>query len=349
LIFQKRVRDYELGRYAVYKPHSQSAQMSFIFHAIKANTYSLFCLCMTFIIMFGYSAIYFPNVDLLGKDLIVCALIWQAVLYVFYILNFTVFDIKVFMPKQSKISDANDKETNGSDEDNPANITMGILLNVLLCEMVVFSSLCTTYIISLYECAQENSAVLCYTTWGKHPANTGIGITILRVTLSVLFSTLVTYKEVLHSDSFIYSYIETYLVAFSLLQNVFLKSKLSSYSTSCILNLRVYWFSNIPDAMFFYTLVATQFFITWLIHVNRTTTENKESSDSHEYKSSSEVSLLSLIPKAVAIIILILNFVNLFEVNIILNIIHGITALIICISCVYPSTFTPITEKEKLV
>ena len=299
--------------------------------------------------MFGYSAIYFPNTDLLGKDLIVCALIWQAVLYVFYILNFTVFDVKVFMPKQSKISDANDKETNGSDEDNPTNINMGILLNVLLCEMVVFSSFCTTYIISLYECGQDNSAVLCYTTWGKHPANIGIGVTILLVTLSVLFSTLVTYKEVLHSDSFIYSYIETYLVAFSLLQNVFLKSKLSSYSTSCILDLQVYWFSNIPEAMFFYTLLATQFSITWLIHVNGTKKENTDSSNAHEYKRSSEVSLLSLIPKALAIIILIVNFVNLFEVSILLNIIHSITALILCISCVYPCTFTTNPEKEKLV
>jgi len=304
---------------------------------------------MTFIIIFCYSAIYFPNVDLLSKDLIVCTLIWQAVLYVFYILNFTVFDIKVFMPKQSKISDANDKEANGSDEDNPANINMGILLNVLLCEMVVFSSLCTTYIISLYECGQNNSAVLCYTTWGKHPANTGIGVTILLVTLSVLFSTLVTYKEVLNSDSFVYSYIEIYLIAFSLLQNVFVKSKLSSYSTSCILDLRVYWFSNIPEAIFFYILLATQFLIRWLIYVNSTKTEKTESSDSHVYKASSEVSLLSLIPKALAIIIIIANFVNLFEVSVILNIIQGITALIICISCVYPFTFTTTTEKEKLV
>jgi len=136
---------------------------------------------MTFIIMFGYSAIYFPNVDLLGKDLIVCTLIWQALLYVFYILNFTIFDIKVFMPKQSKKNDANDKESNSLDDDNTANINMGILLNVLLCEIVVFSSICTTYIISLYECGQDKSVIVCYTTWGKHPANIGVGVTVLLI------------------------------------------------------------------------------------------------------------------------------------------------------------------------
>jgi len=299
--------------------------------------------------MFGYSAIYFPDVDLLGKDLIVCALIWQAVLYVFYILNFTIFDIKVFMPKQSKINDANDKETNSLDDENPTNINMGILLNVLMCEMVVFFSFCTTYIISLYECGQSKSVILCYTTWGKHPANIGVGVTILLITLSVLFSTLVTYKEVIHSDSFIYAYIETYLTAFSLLQNVFLKSKLSSYSTSCILDLRVYSFSNIPEVLCFYTLVGTQFLITWLIHVNQTKTENTDNSNAHVYKKSSEASLLSLIPKALAIIIVVANFLNLFEISIILNIIHGITGLILCISCISPFMLTTVPGKEKLV
>ena len=215
--------------------------------------------------------------------------------------------------------------------------------------MVIFFSLCTTYIISLYECGQGKSVIICYTTWGKHPANIGVGVTILLITLSVLFSTLVTYKEVLHSDSFIYAYLETYLVVFTLLQNVFLKSKLSSYSTSCILDLQVYWFSNIPEALFFYILVATQFLITWLIHVNRTKTENIDSNNAHEYKRSSEVSLLSLIPKVLAILIVVTNFVNLFEVSIILNIIHGMTTLILCISCASPFMFATVPEKEKVV
>jgi len=319
--------------------------MSFIFHVIKANTYSLFCLCMTFVIIFSYSAIYFPNVDLLSKDLIVCALLWQAVLYVFYILNFAIFDIRVFMPKHRKISDANDQETSSVDEDAPTNINMGILLNVLLCEMVVFSALCSTYIISLYECGEDKSVVLCYTTWGKHPANIGVGIMTLLVTLSVVFSTLVTYKEVVHSDSFIYAYMETYLVAFSLLQNVLVKSKLSSYSTSCILDVHVQWFSNIPEALCFYTLVATQFSITWLIHINRTKTDN----DAHEYKRSSETSRLRLVPKALAIVIVVANFLNLFEVSLILDTIHAMIALILCISCASPCLFTTSREKQKLV
>jgi len=304
---------------------------------------------MTFIIIFAYSAIYFPNIDLLSKDLIVCTLIWQAVLYIFYILNFTIFDIKAFMPQQSKVNGANDKENISLDEDIPTNINMGILLNVLLCEMVIFFSLCTTYIISLYECEQGKSVIICYTTWGKHPANIGVGVTILLITLSVLFSTLVTYKEVLHSDSFIYAYLETYLVVFTLLQNVFLKSKLISYSTSCILDLQVYWLSNIPEALSFYVLVATQFLITWLIHVNRTKTENVDSKKAHEYKRSSEVSLLSLIPKVLAILIVGTNLVNLFEVSIILNIIHGMTTLVLCISCVSPFMFATVPEKKKVV
>ena len=143
---------------------------------------------MPFIIIFCYSAIYFPTVDLLSKDLIVCALIWQAVLYVFYILNFTIFDVKVFIPQETERKDASDKDSINSDSINPVNMNMGILLNVLLCEIVVFTSICMTYIITLYGFGHENhSTVVCYTTWGKHPANIGVGVAILLITLSIYF------------------------------------------------------------------------------------------------------------------------------------------------------------------
>jgi hypothetical protein len=265
------------------------------------------------------------------------------VLYIFYILNFTIFNIKVFLPPETELKDASDK-----DSINPVNMNMGILLNILLCEIVVFISICITYIITLHACGTENrgNVVVCYTTWGKHPANIGVGVAILLITMSILFSTLATYKEIIHSDSFISSYLENYLVAFTLLLNITLKSKINAYSSNCILDLQVYWFSNVPECLFFYLLLSTQFGITILIHVNKEGSE-VNNAEAHAYKTSTGTSLLSLIPKAVAILIILINFVNLFNVSAILNVIHAITLLLLCISCASPYMFNTTPEKEK--
>jgi len=104
-----------------------------------------------------------------------------------------------------------------------------------------------------------------------------------------LFSTLVTYKEVIHSDSFISSYLENYLVAFTLLLNITLKPKINAYSANCILDLQVYWFSNVPECLCFYILLSTQFGITWLIHANKKSSEINDS-EAHAYKNSTGTS-----------------------------------------------------------
>jgi hypothetical protein len=262
-------------------------------------------------------------------------------------LNFVIFDIKVFIPRETEHKDPSDNDTTKPDNSPAINMNMGILLNVLLCEIVVFTSMCLTYIISLYECGHgHTNVVLCYTTWGKHPANIGVGVAILLITLSILFSTLVMYKEVIHSDSFIVSYLENYLVAFTLLLNITLKSKIGAYSANCILDLQIYWFSNIPECLCFYVLLLTQFGVTWLIHMTKNGSEINDS-DAHAYKSRTGISLLSLIPKALAIVIVFVNFVNLFNLSVILNVIHSMTMIILCISCAYPYIFSTTPVKEK--
>ena len=326
-----------------------STHMSFIFHAIQANTYSIFCLCVNFIIIFGYSSLYFPQVDLLSKDLIVCMLIWQAAIYIFYIVNFVIFDINVFltpeMNKNDNIATTESMDENNSKTKPPVNINTGILLNILLCEIIILISLCSVWIVSLYECGQDTGSVMCYTTWGKHPANFGIGATILLITVSILFSTLVVYKQIVYRDSFVSLYFETYLVAFSLLVNLIIKSKMVRYHTVCITNFNVVWYSNIPECVAFYALFICQIVVSFLIYAS---SEGTEKSEAHLYRSVARKSILKIVPQMLSVVIVVQNFINLYEVSIAINAIHAVIVLSISFSSAYSIIFPGLAvEKHK--
>ena len=64
--------------------------MAFIFDAIKNNTYNVFCQCLQYILVFLYSLEIFSDTDLLCKDLVLCGLIWQGIVFIFYIVNFVI-------------------------------------------------------------------------------------------------------------------------------------------------------------------------------------------------------------------------------------------------------------------
>ena len=324
--------------------------MSFVFHAIQANTYSIFCSCINFIIIFGYSSMYFPQVDLLCKDLIVCMLIWQAAIYVFYIVNFVIFDITVFVtPELDKTE--NDSKVDLDDGTNKTkktylNMNTGILLNVLLCEIIILISVCSIWIISLYECGQDSGSVMCYTTWGKHPANFGIGATILLINVSILFSTLIVYKQIVYRDSLLSLYFETYLVAYSLIVNIIIKSKMVRYHALCITNFNMLWHSNIPECFAFYCLYICQIVVSLFIFMF---SDSAEKLESHLYRTVIKKSILQLIPKMLAIVIVVANFINTFEVSIAINFCHALIVVLIGFTSIYSIIFPgPAVEKDKL-
>jgi len=88
--------------------------MAFIFDAIKNNTYNVFCQCLQYILVFLYSLEIFSDTDLLCKDLVLCGLIWQGIVFIFYIVNFVMFDIKIYGPSKQVQSNKSGDE-NGSD------------------------------------------------------------------------------------------------------------------------------------------------------------------------------------------------------------------------------------------
>jgi len=136
---------------------------------------------------------------------------------------------------------------------------MGILLNILSCEIVVFASICTVWILSLVECGQNNQSILCYSTWGKHPVNIGVGTATLLVSVSVFFSILVVYKQNIDHQSFLLKCVEIFLTCYSILIRVIIKTKLGQYTQDCIANFGILWTSNIPEYLFFFILMFSHF------------------------------------------------------------------------------------------
>jgi hypothetical protein len=279
--------------------------------------------------VFLYSLVFFSDTDLLCKDLVLCGLIWQGVIFIFYIVNFVIFDIKSYgsskQAQSNKTGDEVGSDNSTKKEERLLNVNMGILLNILACEIVLFASICTVWIIALVECGRDNQSILCYSTWGKHPVNIGIGTATLLVSVSVFFSTLVVYKQNIDHHSFIMKYVEIFLTCYSILITVMIKSKLGQYTRDCIANFEIVWTSNIPEYLFFFILMFSHFAIAIFFYLkNRPSTSETDTSDKkiHLYTDIPMVTQLSIVSRVVATFICVLNLINLFQVSTFLNVVH---------------------------
>jgi len=330
--------------------------MAFIFDSIKNNTYLVFCMCLQFVLMFCYSLVFFPDTDLLAKDLVVCGLIWQSILFVFYLVNFIAFDVENYnTPKSNTPKNKDDEED--TDDDAPApdsigpNIFVGILLNVVSCEVVVFAAFCTVWAVSLFECTQSNRSILCYTTWGKHPANVGVAGAILLISISLFFSTLVLYKHHIQSHSFLYRYAENYTAIYSILVSVILKSKLAGYNIKCVAEKNIMWDSNIPEYACFFVLILSQFLVNLYIFLRQPRDKSQSAvrrrTMAHAYTDVGGMHAILIFPRTIAIITVVLNFVNVFELSILLNVVYGLLTVMLCGFLVHPFLCRTLLSKSK--
>lgn len=327
--------------------------MAFIFDSIKNNTYLVFCMCLQFVLVFFYSLVFFPETDLLAKDLLVCGLMWQSILFVFYMLNFVAFDIEKYTKTKKKHDDDESSDEQSKEpRSNGPNIHVGVLLNIVCCEVVVFASFCTVWIVSLFECTQGNRSVLCYTTWGKHPANVGVAGAILLVSLSLFFSTLVLYKQHIQSHSFLSKYAENYIAIYSLLVCIILKSKMVGYSVKCVAEKSIVWDSNIPEYVGFVLLILSQFLANLLIFRkqkrDKSASAVRQRKKAHVYADVGGVHTISVLPRIVAIGIVGLNFVNVFEFSMILNVTHSVLLVILCAVLVHPFLCHTLPRQQKV-
>ena len=326
--------------------------MAFIFDSIKNNTYLVFCMCLQFVLVYCYSLVFFPETDLLAKDLVVCGLMWQAILFVFYMLNFVAFDVEKYTKSKKKDDSESGDEHAKEPENTGPNIYIGILLNVVCCEVIVFASFCTVWIVSLVECTQSSRSVLCYTTWGKHPANVGVAGAVLLVSLSLFFSTLVLYKQHMQGHGFLSKYAENYIAIYSLLVCITLKSKMVGYNVKCVAEKSIMWDSNIPEYAGFVVLILSQFIASLLVHKkhrrDKSAAAARRRKKAHVYADVGGVHTISVLPRMVAIAIVALNFVNVFEFSMVLNVTHGVLLVVLCGVLVHPFLCRTLFDKHKL-
>jgi len=232
--------------------------MRFMFSFIANITYSIFCLCIEFIILYIYRIFLNSTPDMLSVSVVTMLLFFCVFTYVVCIVLMLVFGIEKFSSESDQMLDMANKsqtqstvgtEQSGDSEnsktdapyrdrwgDQLSHISLHTVcaLNILICHITVLTSLSTVLFITLYECIQDPESMQCILTWGNHAASQGIAIAIALIMVSILVPMLAIYKNN-SSGTFLFDrYIGTYLTFYVFFVHVILETKLVHYQTQCL-------------------------------------------------------------------------------------------------------------------
>ena len=245
------------------------ANMRFIFSLVANLTYTLFCVCIQYSILYFYRLLFFPALYLLGLSLVTFTMYTSIFLYLLCILLLIVFDIDTFRSHHD-LAVQSTRDLSGADGQGlPSEVAtmatsspvatihqthVDALIAFLLCHITVFLAIFTVFAVCFCDCVYNPGEILCSMTFGRHSANTAIAITMLLLAGSVLVPMLSMYKLNCGNSAVFGTHVSSFAILYTCLTHMAIVSKLAFYSIVCPLSVS---FSG--SAIFMYSTLAFHF------------------------------------------------------------------------------------------
>ena len=231
--------------------------MRFMFSLISNITYTIFCLCIEYIILYVYGIFLSSTPSMLSVKIVTMLLLASVFAYSICFVLMMIFGIEKFASENDNLLQL-DKEKPTSarapvavpqktdDYKRSANrgtshisVQTLCVVTILMCHITLMTSLCTIIFVTLYECIQDAQSIQCILTWGNHGASQGIAITIALIMLSILIPLLNLYKVNSSGTKLFDKYVATYLTFYVFFTHIVLETNLMEYQQQCLSSVHI--------------------------------------------------------------------------------------------------------------